>query len=246
MFRSVSIATLTTLLAVAPPAPASAQSASGEWEFTLMPYLMGASMSGTQAVRGREVEIDLSAGDIFSKLEFGAMGAFVARKGYWGFGSDTIWMALGASTELGPASVESDFDQGAFAFFGLRRLGAAADLTFGLRVNYLRGTLDLRSPISLTVDQSKTWVDPIAGLILRSPQERRVFARLYAEIGGFGAGSTFAWQLFPTVGVSLGQRSSVDFGYRWLDIDYETGEGNERFVYDTMSQGPVVGFTLRF
>jgi hypothetical protein len=172
MFQSSSIATLATLIALVLPAPASPQSASDEWELTLMPYLMGASMSGTQVVRGREVEIDLSASDIFSNLEFGAMGAFVARKGDWGFGSDTIWMALGASTELGPASVEGDFDQGAFAFYGLRRLSAAADLTFGLRVNYLRGTLDLRSPISLTVDQSKTWVDPIVGLTLRSPQGR--------------------------------------------------------------------------
>lgn len=211
-----------------------------------MPYLMGASMSGTQTIRGRDIDVDLSASDIFSNLEFGAMGALVARKGDWGFGTDVIWMALGAPAELGPLSAEVDFDQGAFAFYGLRRLSASADLTFGLRVNHLAGKLAVGSPISLTVDQSETWVDPIVGLNLRSSLERRVFARVYTEIGGFGMGSTFAWQIFPTVGFNLGRRASIDAGYRWLDIDYENGEGNERFAYDTLSQGPVVGFTFRF
>lgn len=234
------------LAALGSPRPASAQSASDGWQFTLMPYLMGASISGTQTVRGREVEVDLSASDIFSNLEFGAMGAFVARRGNWGLGSDVIWMALGANGSLGPVGVEVDFDQGAFAFYGLRRLSEAADLSFGLRVNHLAGKLAIGSPLSLTVDQSETWVDPIVGLNLRSSLDRRVFARLYTEIGGFGMGSTFAWQIFPTVGVNLGRRSAIDFGYRWLDIDYENGEGNERFLYDTLTQGPVVGFTFRF
>jgi hypothetical protein len=246
MLRVSSIVVFALLMTFALPATSAAQPTSNEWEFTVMPYLMGAAISGTQTIRGREADVDLSASDIFSNLEFGAMGAFAARKGDWGFGSDAIWMALGAPAAVGPVSAEVDFDQGAFAFYGLRRLSPAADVTFGLRVNYLRGKLAVASPIALTVDQSQTWVDPIVGLNLRSPHDRRVFVRVYSEIGGFGLGSTFAWQIFPTVGVNLGRRSSIDFGYRWLDIDYETGEGNEQFAYDTLTQGPVIGFTFRF
>lgn len=246
MLRVSSIVVFTLLMILALPATPSAQPASDEWEFTVMPYLMGAAISGTQTIRGRDVDVDLSASDIFSNLEFGAMGAFVARKGDWGFGSDAIWMALGAAGDVGPVSADVDFDQGAFAFYGLRRLSPAADVTFGLRVNYLGGKLALASPIALTVEQSQTWVDPLVGLNLRSPLDRRVFVRVYSEIGGFGVGSTFTWQIFPTVGVNLGRRSSIDFGYRWLDIDYENGEGNERFAYDTLTQGPVMGFTFRF
>jgi hypothetical protein len=246
MFRTSWIAVSALLVSLVLPPPSAAQSAGDGWDFTLMPYLMGASISGTQTIRGRDVDVDLSASDIFSNLEFGAMGSFVARKGDWGFGTDVIWMALGAPAEVGPVSAEVDFDQGAFAFYGLRRLSAAADVTFGLRINHLAGKLAVGAPIAVTVDQSKNWVDPIVGLNLRSPLERRVFVRLYSEIGGFGLGSTFTWQIFPTVGVNLGRRSSVDVGYRWLDIDYEDGEGNERFAYDTLSQGPVIGFTFRF
>jgi hypothetical protein len=57
---------------------------------------MGAPMSGTTTVRGAEVHLDLSASDIFSNLEFGAMGLVAARKGNWGFGTDLIWKVRGA------------------------------------------------------------------------------------------------------------------------------------------------------
>ena len=83
----------------------------------------------------------MSASDIFSNLQFGAMGLVVARKGNWGVGADAIWMALGATVR----ETNVDFNQGAFAFYGLRRLAPAADLTFGLRVNTLQGNLEFKS-----------------------------------------------------------------------------------------------------
>jgi len=230
-------------------APASAQSDS--WQVTVSPYLMGASMSGNQVIRGRDVRVDVSASDIFSNLEFGAMGALVARKGNWGFGGDAIWMALGSTVDrptavVGSVSADVDMNQGAFAFYGLRRLAAGADVTFGARVNTLQGEIEFKGPLGLRVDQSKTWVDPLAGLLLHTPPGSRVGLRVYSEIGGFGVGSDFVWQIFPTVTIGLGQRASLDFGYRWLDMDYEDGEGNERFAFDMLTQGPVVGFSFRF
>jgi opacity protein-like surface antigen len=92
----------------------------------------------------------------------------------------------------------------------------------------------------------KTWVDPIAGITLRTPAGRPVQLRVYSEIGGFGAGSDLAWQIFPTVGINFTDRLSLELGYRWLDLDYASGEENERFAYDVLTQGPVVGFGLKF
>jgi hypothetical protein len=118
---------------------------------------------------------------------------------------------------------------------GLRRLGAAADLFFGGRINYL------------SASASQTWFDPIVGLQLRTPERgKRWHAQVYAEVGGFGVGSTFAWQLFPTVGVRLSEHAGLELGYRWLDIDYETGENVTLFKYDVLTQGPVVRFAFRF
>jgi hypothetical protein len=220
--------------------PASAQ-AGDDWDVYVAPYLMGAAMSGKTTVRGTSLDVDVSASDIFSNLQFGAMGMMVARKGNWGFGADAIWMALGTTVR----NTNVDFNQGAFAFYGLRRLAPAADLTFGLRVNTLQGTLKFKGP-DIERSQDKTWVDPLVGISLHSPLTGRVVVRVYGETGGYGAGSTFAWQIFPTLGVRLAKSATLEFGYRWLDIDYSTGEGDQEFRYDVLTQGPVVGFGFRF
>ena len=241
MKRYIGLFSVVALAIAGTPAPAAAQPAPDEWNVLVAPYLMGAAMSGTTTVRGVDVDVDLSASDIFSNLQFGAMGIVVARKGAWGFGSDLIWMALGTTVR----DTNVDFNQGAFAFYGLRQLSPAADVTFGLRVNTLQGELTFKGP-DVTRNQDKTWVDPIAGVTLRTPAERRTQVRLYTEVGGFGAGSDFTWQVFPTVSIRLTEKASMEFGYRWLDLDYGTGEGNEQFRYDVLTQGPVVGFGFRF
>ena len=237
-------------LLVGASATAGAQSAEG-WKVTVVPYLMGASMSGTTTVAAQELDVDMSASDIFSNLQFGAMGLVVARKGNWGVGGDALWMALGANgTAPGPLGVtgSADMSQGAFAFYGLRRLGSAADLFFGGRINYLSANLRINAPLQVrSADGSKTWFDPIVGLQVRTPANgKRWHAQVYTEFGGFGVGSTFTWQVFPTLGVGLSEHASLELGYRWLDVDYETGENKTLFKYDVLTQGPVVGFAFRF
>jgi hypothetical protein len=239
--RCVGLFAVVAVVVAGSATSAAEQSAGDEWNVLIAPYLMGASMSGATTVRGLEVDVDVSASDVFSNLQFGAMGILVARKGGWGFGSDLIWMALGTTVR----DTNVDFNQGAFAFYGLRQLGPAADVTFGLRVNTLQGTLTFKGP-DVTRSQNKTWVDPIAGLTLRTPGDRRAQVRLYSEVGGFGAGSDFAWQVFPTVSLKLTDTASLELGYRWLDVDYATGENNEQFRYDVLTQGPVFGFGFRF
>ena len=241
MKRTIGLWAAVVLIASGAWTPAFAQAPSDEWDFTVAPYFMGASMSGTTAVRGREVDLEMSASDIFSNLQFGAMGLVVARKGKWGLGGDAIWMALGTTVR----NTNVDFNQGAFAFYGLRRLGSAADLTAGMRVNTLQGQLKSNT-LGFDVSQDKTWVDPLVGLILHSSGERRVQLKVYTEIGGFGLGSDFTWQVFPTVGFKFTDHFSLEAGYRWLDMDYSAGDGNERFVYDVLTQGPVGGLAFRF
>src|SRR5688572_22844662 len=110
--RMVSLGAVFAVVVAAAATPAHAQPASDEWQVFAAPYLMGAAMSGSTTVRGAELEIDLSASDIFSNLQFGAMGLVVARKNHWGFGTDLIWMALGTTVR----DTNVDFNQGAFAF----------------------------------------------------------------------------------------------------------------------------------
>jgi hypothetical protein len=250
--RTSIVIALVVSLALMAGAPAAAQAqAPDAWKVTVAPYLMGAAMSGTVAVAGQELDVDMSASDIFSNLQFGAMGLVVARKGNWGVGGDAIWMSLGANgTAPGPLGVtgSADMSQGAFAVYGLRRLAPYADLFFGGRINYLSSNLRINAPLQVrSVDGSKTWFDPMVGLQLRTPENgKRWHAQVYTEIGGFSVGSCLAWQIFPTVGVNLSKNASLEFGYRWLDLDYASGEDATLFKYDVLTQGPVVGVAFRF
>jgi hypothetical protein len=241
-------------LIVIAASPIAAQSPTGDsWKVTIAPYFLGAGMTGTIGVADREIKVDLSFSDIVNHLQFGAMGLAIARKGNWGFGGDAIWMALGANGEstLPTGTVLSasvDVNQGAFAFYGLRRLAPVADLTFGGRVNVLQGDLGFTGPLDThSAHESKTWFDPLVGVILHTPANgKRWHAQVYTEIGGFGVGSTFAWQVFPTVGVDFSKHAAIEFGYRWLDIDYKTGQNLTFFKYDVLTQGPLLGFAFRF
>ena len=115
------------------------------WKFTVAPYLLIPWMNSTVAVRGRDHEVDVSPGSIFENLQFGAMGYFEGRKGSWGTGVDAVYMALGSTVARPSANV--DFNQGSYAFTGLRRLNERVDLLFGVRWNVLQGKLEFKGPI---------------------------------------------------------------------------------------------------
>jgi hypothetical protein len=215
--------------------------AADEWHGVVAPYMMGASMGGNTTLRGQQVEVDVPASAIFSNLQFGAMGLAFAKKGRWGIGGDALWMALGTTVR----NTNIDFNQGAFAFYGLRELGPGADLVAGLRVITLQGELTFKA-LGTDVSQARTWVDPLVGIRVHTDDGRRVSFGVYGEVGGFGAGSDFAWQVFPRVGLRVTERASMEFGWRWLDIDYSAGDGRDKFGYDVLAQGPVGGVSFRF
>jgi len=215
-----------------------------DWEFAFAPYLMGAALDGTSVVRGREAEVDISASDIFSNLDFGFMGMFAARKGNWGVSTDFVFMDLSVESQRPPADLSPSLT--IFQVNGVRKLSDAADVTLGFRGTNTKARIDFLAPINVQVEKSRTWVSPVVGVVLRTPGEHRVHATLLADVGGFGLGSDLTWQVFPTVGVNLGKHVSLEAGYRWMSDEYETGEGADRFKWDILYQGPVVGFAFRF
>ena len=200
-------------------------------------------MNGTTVVKGQELTVDMSFSDILDHLKFGAMGLVVARKGNWGFGGDAIWMSLGANgTAPGPVGVtgSADMNQGAFAFYGLRRLAPYADLMFGGRINTLQGTLRFNGPEPAQRRRVEDLVRPDRRRCSSDTPDtgKRWHAQVYTEIGGFGVGSTFTWQIFPTVGVNLAKWMALDFGYRWLSIDYSVRRGRHALQVRRPDAGP--------
>ena len=246
---SAFLTSIIVLSILAPPALAQSPGSSGtnsdEWKFTLAPYMLLPWMDGATAVRGHELEVDVAPSDIFSNLQFGAMGYFEARKARWGVGVDAVYMALG--TDVDQPSANVDFNQGAYTFMGLRQLSEKVDLVFGARWNVLQGKLEFKGPILTgTFEETKQWVEPIVGLKLKQRLRGRLSFTFEGDIGGFGAGSDFAWQLWPMVGIDVSKRATLGIGYRVLSEDYQTGSDNQLFKYDVITQAMVFGAAIKF
>jgi len=228
--------------------PSYAQSSDG-LQFTVAPYMVAPWMTGEVGLRGRDVSVDSGPKDIFENLEVGIMGYFEVRKAGWAFAFDGLYMNLKKEatldTALGPAGAELTISQGAYELTGARTLAPWADLVFGVRINRIDGSF--RTLLTqIERENTQTWVDPVIGTQLVVPDTGRWRVALRADVGGFGAGSDFAWQLFPSVGFDVVDWFGLTGGYRALSTNYHTGEGTDAFRYDMTTHGPFMGAAFRF
>jgi len=139
----------------------------------------------------------------------------------------------------------------------------AVDVLAGAR--YWRQDVDLRFGLTAALDVSGLvvtrnraiarggdvdWVDPLVGFRIRqgvAPGQELV---LRADVGGFDAGSKFSWNVLGAYSFILAVRNGVTYsgmlGYRALSVDFEKGSGNNKYEYDVVQHGPVVGLTIGF
>jgi len=124
------------------------------------------------------------------------------------------------------------------------------DIKFGLT-----GTLDVGG---LVVSRGRAiarggdvdWVDPLVGFRIRQGMAPGQELLLRADVGGFDAGSKFSWNVLGAYSFNLAVRDGVTYsgmlGYRALSVDFEKGSGTNRYEYDVVQHGPVVGLTIGF
>ena len=89
---------------------------------------------------------------------------------------------------------------------------------------------------------SVDWIDPFVGARLRQPIAPGHNLTLRGDVGGFGAGSEFTWQVIATYDFEIcaSDRYTIDgyVGYRALSVDYAQGSGTNRYELDAVMQGP--------
>jgi hypothetical protein len=94
------------------------------------------------------------------------------------------------------------------------------------------------------------WVDPLVGLRLRHQLARGLEFVLRGDVGGFGAGSAFSWNVLGAYRWQFATHAGVAYsgviGYRALAVDFEKGAGASRYEYDTVQHGPLIGLTASF
>lgn len=120
----------------------------------------------------------------------------------------------------------------------------SVDVLGGGRFVYLDSGVTIEHLVD--VDKSTDWLDPFIGARLKVDLIDRLSVSVRGDIGGFGMGSHFTWNMAAILAYQVSQRTSLAAGYRLLDIDYSDGKGSNTFQYDVQMRGPVLGFTLRF
>ena len=249
----------TLSVAVAAPARAQAPAAApaadeGRWRFALTPYLWTSSMSGEASFKGVPPQpVEMSWGDIWSNLDFGALAGLEAHNGRWGVATDVVFMNLGAKVPLpdvlgarepGVDSrqllVEGDALYRVFRGPAGRGDRAFVDLVVGARYN--RVSAQLETQVLPDTKRSFGWVDAVAGARFLAPLSARLSLAGRTDVAGFG--SDFTWQAHADLRFRLSGRWAVGAGYRYIDTDYDSGTGADRKLWSIVNKGPYAGVQL--
>lgn len=119
----------------------------------------------------------------------------------------------------------------------------------------LSGTLDTTGLIvtgtrAIARSGSVDWVDPVIGARFRYVLAPGREVVLRGDIGGFHVGSDFSWNVLGAYSWHIAERDGVSYGgilgYRFLSVDYERGSGVNRYQYDVLQHGPLVGLAVTF
>mgnify|MGYP001245536815 FL=1 len=127
------------------------------------------------------------------------------------------------------------------------RVNDSLQLTGGALYSDIAATLSLSGPNNdrqLTVGDD--WIDPLVGVLFETPISSAWEFTGAAQVGGFGVGSDLVVALSGSFSYRFNHWSSLSLGYRYLDFDYDDGNGSDRFKFDLKEHGPSIGFRFDF
>lgn len=232
------------------PADAGSEELTGS--VTLYGWLPWMDMEVTTS-SGSSTSASVGADDVLKALKFAFMAAGEVHYGRIGFLHDTVYAKLGDSGSLsGPFSSSVDVDMemllatNALSYQVYAENGYLIEPFAGARYVKIETDVSIAGggPIGIAAGASADvdWWDPVIGVRGRMPLTEKLSAGGFVDIGGFGAGSEFTWEVFAGLNYALSDRFSTVAGFRYMSIDYDTGSAD----IDLETYGPVLGLTVRF
>ena len=237
--------------------PLSAQEPGTEkkWHFLADVYMMFPYMDGETGIgNSLTVPIDANPGDIFSKLQMAAMLYLEARTDKWAITSDLVYMKL--NQEVTPGTLLHSGTVGAkqliWEVAGLYRILPFWEVGVGGRTqlpsNRIRCAAQrisgrYRRGDGIAFD---TWFDPILITRLTTDIKDKWLFQFRGDVGGFGLGSDFTWQLQAYAGYRFTKMFQITAGYRVLSTDYDKATDYNEFVFNVKEFGPVIRFGFNF
>lgn len=238
-------------LPIAPEAAIVAEAK--QWQIAIAAYVWGAGISGETGVGGLPpVNVGFSFGDILQNLDFSAFTAGQVRYKRLVAFTDlqytkitveepTPFQLLATSAKLRSETLSFLFTGGVQVIDTPRY---SVDALAGGRLYWVANRVSVRGGLlgETSGELSEAWVDPVVGLQGRAQLTPAFHLLGWGFVGGFGISSDINWDVLGAVGWSPVPNASLLVGYRASGVDYSTDD----FLYDTVTQGPVIGGVIRF
>lgn len=236
------IAALAVCAALA--APARAQ----DWTGQVTLYGWGAGVTGDfrPFAGGPDLSFSRSLSEVLDDLDRAFFATGLARRGNLVLFGDLTYSAVSREGLVPPGvPAAGEVTIRSLTLAAGRRFqtggGTTVDALAGLRGWSVEGAVAVPAA-GVSLSPTSTFVDPILALRVNTPLSDRWSLLGYADVGGFGVGSEFTWQLGLTANYRASERLYLSAGWRHLHLRYE--EDGKRFDGDM--RGPVIGATLTF
>ena len=253
------VCALSVAFAAATLLPVRSAAAQDTWQFRVVPYLWAMSTAGSGQLGPVPVDLDASTVTVVKGLDFALEGYMEAAKKGWVLLADThiskVHVDIPAQTVNGVPFTEGKFTNRQIiiaAAAGRRLMTHYGQLDVYGGIRYYDLDLEaLFTGFPFLFGGKDNWVDPIVGARLLMPLTPKFIFGLRGDVGGFGAGSSFAWMLQPTLTWQMKPKIGALLGFRVLDVDRESGRGptpfnKDLFLYDVNHRGPGFGMVISF
>ncbi len=237
------------------PLPFNEEPAAKDWEFILGAYGFLPWISGDTQVGNVTSSFDITASDVLNNLKFAVMADGEAiYKDRYSAAVDIFYSNLGTSEDFrGSRKVGITLKQTVLeGRLGYKVLGDRLtwlEVYAGARYWDIETTLSLNGPIigSVSGTAGDRWVDPIIGLRGRYALNANWALIGRGDIGGFGVGSDFSWNVQGGVQYAFDNGWAIDLQYKALAVDFDNNDpGTQRFAIDVVEQGPLARVSYRF
>jgi hypothetical protein len=202
----------------------------------ITPYVWLTTMNGDLTLNGETRPINFTFEDFFKFSNLGLNGHVELKKRSWAILFDYNYVDL-IKDETYTELVLSEL---AFGW----RLTKGLELIVGGR--YFKSEIEYNRDDPEQIKKGKqSWIDPIIGGRMSWDMTKRLVFTARADIGGFGVGSEFEWNLMAGIGYRF---SNITFlaAYRIWYAKYENGSGDNLFVYDMTTSGPGIAMVIHF
>lgn len=227
----------------------SDQNPSSEWKHSLLLYLLAPNIDGKVGVGPIDADVVLDPNTVFKSLDTGFLGIWSAEKDDWGVLVDIFYMDLTEAFTLPGGLVPGriGYEQSIVGLYGQYSLTNSLQLMAGVMYTDVSLKLPPDAPPQLRfLKAGDNWADPMVGFRYATSISDRWTFDGFGQVGGFGINAELVWQLACSFNYRMTERSNFTAGYRYIDFDYESGIGFDRFKFSVVEHGPAMGFRFNF